>query len=339
MALHPFSQNPDIAKESYREKPVRNSKCTTYTNFVFQWSSVEEQIESRLLEVEGSKLRTYVQTISRHIEEGTSVDVNVTIFMIPRLNTSNSGVNSTDLSEGMVAGQQVLTVRSGSDGWVEFNVTEGAREIWPLIPTFTEVQVIIRAEVNCGQQKKVPLNFVNPAEIPLEQENRRARHLDFQPLFIVFANNRETQAALTTPEEPVTGAGTNDTYQDLGDALFGERSKRSPSDECSVERYVVNLHDLGLTYILAPLSLNISKCAGNCNSRHTINRLGTNHAKIMTAIYNVEVNTGADEITATPPCCVPTDYRVVYFLMTTNDGTATGLKSHNHLVATRCGCR
>jgi hypothetical protein len=332
----------DIAKESYREKPIRNAKCTTYTQYMFQWSSVEDQIESRLLDVESSMLRTYVQIISRHIEEGTSVDVNITVFMVPRQNfSSNSSVNSTDLSEAVIAGQQVLTVRSGSDGWAEFNITEGTREIWPLIPTYTEVQVIIKAEVNCAEQKKVPLSFVNPAEIPLEQENRRARHMDFQPLFVVFANNRETQAVLNTPEDSATGAGNNDSmYRDLGEALFGDREKRSAGDECSIERYVVNLHDLGLTYILAPMTLNISKCAGNCNNRNTINRLGTNHAKIMTAIYNAEVNTVPSvEITATPPCCIPTEYKVVYFLMTPLDGTAAGLKSHNHIVATKCGCR
>ena len=300
-----------------------------------------DQIESGLLDVESGKLRAYIQIINRHIAAGASVDVNLTVLMVPRLNATqlNITANSTDWSEAVFAGQQVLTVSHGSDGWVELNVTEGAREIWPLIPTHTEVQVIIKAEVNCAGQKKVPLNFVNPAEIPLEQENRRARHLDLQPFLVVFSNNRETQAVLNQ-EHIAVGEQDNGTFINLGDALYPEK-RSANSDECSIERYVVDLHELGLTYILAPTALNISKCAGNCNNRNTINRLGTNHAKIMMAIYNAEVNAvpPVEEVSATPPCCVPTDYRVVYFLMTPLDGTAAGIKSHNHLVATRCGCR
>ena len=297
-----------------------------------------DQIESSLLDVESSKLRAYIQTINRHITQGVSVEVNVSILMVPRHNVS---YNSTDWSEGVFAGQQVLTITEESGGWVELNVTEGVQEIWPLIPSHSEMQVIVKAEVNCVGQKKVPFNFLNPAEIPLDQENRRARHLDYQPLLVVFANNRETQATLRNSDSTIVQGeeGDNVTYTELGDALFPE--KRSADSECSIDRYVVDLHELGLTYILYPTTLNISKCSGNCNSRNTINRLGTNHAKIMMAIYNAEVNAvpPVDEITATPPCCVPTDYRVVYFLMTPLDGTATGLKSHNHLVATRCGCR
>jgi hypothetical protein len=334
----------DIAKENYREKPVRNAKCEAYTQYVFQWSSAAEQIESSLLDVGSSKLRAYIQILNRHIGEGGTVDVNATVLMVPRHNTT---ANMTDWSEAVVAGQQVITVSRGSDGWVEFNVTEGVREIWPLMTEFSEVQVIIKAEVNCAGQKKVPFNFVNPAEIPLEQENRRQRHLDFQSFLVVFADNREIQAALHQTDDVVTGAtgddSTNITFRGLGEELFPENpTKRSAtSDECSIERYVVDLHELGLTYILAPQTLNISKCAGNCNSRNTINRLGTNHAKIMMAIYNAEVNADppVDEISATAPCCVPTEYRIVYFLMVTQDGTATGIKSHNHLVATKCGCR
>lgn len=341
-----FPSNTDIAKENYREKPIRNTKCTTYTQYVFQWSSVEEQIESHLLDVESGKLRTYVQTINRHIPTGSLVDVDVTIFMIPQHNlSSNNSINITDFSEWVIAGQEVLTVTTDSDGWVEFNVTDGAKEIWPLIPSYTEVQVIIKAEVNCGGQKKVPLNFVNPAEIPLEQENRRVRHLDLQPLFVVFANNRDTIEVLNKQDsEEVTGSTASENItlgRYIDETLLEEREKRSTIDECSIERYVVNLNALGLTQILFPTVVNISKCSGNCNNRNTINRLGTNHARIMMAIYNSEVNAAppVDEITATAPCCVPTEYRVVYFIWQSIDDTATAVKSHNHLVATKCGCR
>ena len=295
-------------------------------------------------------MRAYTQIINRHIGQNETISVNLTVTMIPRNN--NETTNISDWSEGVYAGQHNLTIAQGSGGWIELNVTEGAEVVWPLMKNFTEVQVIIKAEVNCANQKKIPFNFINPAEISLEHENRRLRHLDIQPFLVIFADNKETRALLQQEtEEVATGQGeeSNSTFPDIGDMLFPSSapSKRSSDladdSPCSLSTFVVNLHELGLTNVQAPLELNISKCSGGCTDRLTVNRLGTNHAKIMASIYNreqLELQSNPDyEVTATPPCCVPTTYSVVTFLISTLDGTATGLKSHNHLRATACGCR
>lgn len=315
---------------------------------MFQWSSIVEQIKDDNLTVQRSILRAYTQIINRHIGQNSTVNVNVTVIMVPR--TDSNSTNSSDWSEGVLAGEQVLTVGRGDDGWVELNVTEGIQVIWPLMNNYSQVQVIIKAEVDCIQQKKVPFNFINPAEIPLEQENRRTRHLDIQPLLVIFADNMETRALLQEKEEEVSGQSNdgNYTFRPFGDMLsYGSesaRKKRSTSD-CSISSYSINFHALGLTNVVAPLQINISKCSGSCAHRNTINSLGTNHAKIMNSIYHreqlaMQIDPDAGhEITATLPCCVPTKYDIVYLIMNTLDGTATGLKSHNHLAATECGCR
>lgn len=248
----------------------------------------------------------------------------------------------------MIAGQQIQTITRDSDGWIELNITEGIQELWPTIKDFSEMQVIIKAEVNCSEQKKVPLNFVNPAEIPLGQEGRRSRLMGIQPFFVIFADNKRIHSGVSQPDDAATGqAPDNSSYRSIDEQLIfnhsSQPSKRSASGDdtnlCSISTYIVDLQALGLVNIVAPHTINISKCSGTCNDRSTITRLGTNHAKIMTSIYNRELVQDPDNVTATAPCCVPTKYKIVFFLMTTIDGTAMGIQSHDELAATECGCR
>ena len=299
---------------------------------------MSEDILEKKLDVKSAILRAYVQIIGRRIDEGETVDVNVTVTMVPRNGTT--AINDSDWSEGVFAGKQVVSVSLGDDGWVELNVTEGAQRIWPLIQTNTEVQVIIKAEVNCNEPKrKVPISFVNPAEIPLEQANRRERHMDIQPFLVVFADNEETKNILLKNEEAAVNG--EDDEPDINDIVpLGDVSKRSASSgRCSRSDYIVDLHELGLVQVIAPRQVNISQCSGLCS--HSILRqyssLGTNHAKIMASIY-AQTSLG-QEPGITQPCCVPTEYVPVYLILQSPDRTVTGLKTYNNFVATKCGCR
>ena len=277
-----------------------------------------------------------MQTINRHFKNDDPVDVTLTVTMVPR--DGNGTANTSDLSDGILAGQEVMTVSRGAEGWIDLNVTEGADSILPQMQkkNYTDLQVIIKAEVNCNEQKKVPFNLINPAEIPLDQANRRERQMDNQPIFVIFADNEETKEAIRQQEEEAVTGDAPD--EDLGDIQTHGPWKRSTSSSCQRSDYIVDLHELGLTNVVAPRQINISKCSGNCNERRVINRLGTNHAKIMASIYNRQTYFG-EPVTATVPCCVPTKYEPVFLLMHTLDGTATGIKSHNYLQATECGCR
>ena len=258
--------------------------------------------------------------------------------MVPR--NRNSTTNSSDWSNSIFAGQQVISVSHSSDGWAELNVTEGVIEIWRLRKNYTEVQVIITAEVDCINQRKVPFNFVNPAEISFDKPLRRERHLPIQPFLVVNADNEITQTVLQQQQDgDVTGQGDYGSDY-INEELYSDtstHSKRQATASCSRSNYIVNLVELGLPHIVFPQELNISKCSGTCNNRATISALGTNHAKIMAHIYNLEQS--SPPVTATLPCCVPTKYEVVHMIMAASDSTATGIQSFNELKATECGCR
>lgn len=293
-----------------------------------------DELLEKPLSVRSSILRAYIQIINRHVEENEHVNVTLTVMMVPRNSVTNGTINSSDWSEGVLAGQQVVTVSRGSDGWAEINVTEGAERIWPLIHNNTEVQVVIKAEVNCSEQKKVPFNFINPAEISLERQNRRDRHLDIQPFLVIFTDNEETLTLLQ--EQSVIGEDDENRENNIPrNVLFPDLSKRSVSSytECSISNYVVDLHALDLNQVVFPRHVNISKCSGSCSHPNTIDRLGSNHAKIMGGAHIRRISG------ATRPCCVPTKYETVSLLMQSIDRTADAIISYNHFIATQCGCR
>ena len=246
--------------------------------------------------------------------------------MIPR---RENGTSNT--SDGVVASEEVVTISRESDGWMELNVTKGIKSIWPQmqIVNYADIQAIIKAEVDCNNQKKVPFNLINPAEIPLDQENLRKRQLDNQPFLVVFGDNEETKEALRKQKD------------DLGEMqVYDGPSKRSISthsnSSCQISSYEVDLHEVGLTNVVLPRYINISKCSGTCNEQHVTKRLGTNHAKVMSTIYNQQMLSG-EPVTATVPCCVPTKYETVVLLLRIN--TAIYLTSLSSLKATECGCR
>ena len=142
--------------------------------------------------------------------------------MIPY--NENGTPNTSDLGDGVIARQKVVSVSRGSDGWMELNVTKGVEGILPQmqIKNCTDIQVIIKAEVDCNNQKKVPFFFMNPAEIPLDQVIRRERQMDNQPFLVVFGDNEETKEALR--KKQVIGSGVDDRSElvmmVLGNGLF-----------------------------------------------------------------------------------------------------------------------
>jgi hypothetical protein len=327
----------DVAQGYFRAKPVRHTKCATYTQYVFQWSSVAGEIGNTALSVRSSILRAYIQPISRHIKNNETVNVTLTIKMVPR-----NGNETTNNSDSILAGQQVISVSHGSDGWAELNVTEGATEIWPLRKNYTEVQVIIIAEVDCIEQKKVPIKLVNPAEIPLDKPLRREHYLPIQPFLVINTDNKITQTLLQQ-EEAMNKQRTDDNSSSdyIIDELYpatSTHSKRHTSNSCSRSNFTVNLIALGVPHIVWPLEINIFKCSGICNLA-TLSKLGTNHAKIMAHVHNQQQLSPQPSVTATYPCCVPTKYNTVYLLIQAEDHTATGVKSFNELIASECGCR
>ena len=308
--------------------------------YVIQWSSVIQSLNIR-----NSTLHAHIQTINRHFTSDEPVSVTLTITMIPYNENGTSNTLSSDMSDGVIASQEVVTVSRGSDGWMELNVTKGVEGILQQMQTeknCTDIQVVIKAEVDCNNQKKVPFNFINPAEIPLDQVKRRERKLYYQPFLVVFGDNEETKEALRKQNEEEVIEKEVDCLV-IGELVYDCSWKRSVSkrstSSCQKSNYTLDFHEFGLD-VIVPRYINISKCSGNCGDRRVINTLGTDHAKMMAAIYNQQTLFG-EPVTATVPCCVPTKYETVFLLLrvTLDSYTVTGIRSYSKLKAIECGCR
>ena len=236
-----------------------------------------------------------------------------------------------------------MSVSRGSDGWIELNVTKGVEGILPQmkIKNYTDIHVIIKAKVDCNNQKKVPFYLINPAEIPLDQVIRRERQMDNQPFLVVFGDNEETKEALRKEKvEEVIGPGVDDRSELVNDGPWKRSVPNHSTSSCQKSDFILDLRELRLSLdftVLFPRSLNIFKCSGTCNDDHLIFGRGTNHARIMTIFYNQQTLESSGEPVTTTFCCAPTKYGSVdLLLMFSLDNIA--IVPFIHSVVKECGC-
>lgn len=287
-------------------------------------------LSERELGVDKAILRTYIQVIQRHVREGESVNVTLTATM-----NIDTGENDTVGDLGVFAGQLEINVANNSDKWIELNVTEGTRTIWELVQNHTKVQVVIKAEVNCTQQKKVPINFVNPAEVPLYQHKRRERLLLLQPFIVVTVRDEVKMKEIPNMDDD----------NNIMDLTAMNRKKRNIYSHCTLSNFSIIFHNIGLINVLNPYQVNIRKCSGHCS--HAVLRryssLGTNHAKVMASVHLLQAHNPTSMVTANgpaeEPCCVPIEYDSIYIHMFDETDGSFVINRYNNFIATACGCQ
>ena len=292
-------------------------------------------------------LRPYLQVINRHVDGGEVIPVQLSV----ELNLFEGSNRSVAATRNSSAQLRSISINSESNGWLELNITSALREVWPPTDNLTLVEVRLVAEVDCETFKKVPLNFINPAEIPLERATRRERHLKLQPLLLVFSDDAQVKNQIAKGKEEIDMG--NETIEVHGAEDFDNRRKRkrrsTDSDSCDIQNFTINFADLGLVNILSPHSVNIKRCLGNCS--HTVlkkspdQNLATNHAKIMASaqilykLQKFQSNSSLMYLTEPKvPCCVPIEYSPVY-LIRQNHTLAIELKMFPNFVVEKCGCR
>ena len=323
----------DLVAGNQRNK-TPSRRCSTVSRYVFKWAGITEKIAEMIKfnkpipAIQSGILRLFLQTIPRLLDDN-STEVNVTVTA----NLFNGSYYNS--SESIFAGEHYLDVSADSNGWVELNITEGLQGLWPPTVENSEIEFVVRSEVNCVDKKKVPATFVDPAEIPLEQKNRRQRHLNLQPLLVVYISDDYLRQQLVDEGSNQTGDGES---LSLGEP---QRRRRSTFKSCDVEDFSVSFRDLGLEHIIAPYSANIRQCSGSC-SHTAIKRnpsIASNHAKVMASAHLVSLLNG-DLYTNDPeePCCVPTKYSSINLLIQ-HRNLALELSIFPDFIVETCGCR
>ena len=245
-------------------------------------------------------------------------------------------------NEPVFSGQHEITITNGTDQWIEINITEGTSEIWQLVKNCTRARVLLKAQVDCIHQKKVPFNFVNPAAIPLSHVKRRERLLKFQP-FLVLSTRDEV--SLTAEDQEMVNVDEDNDSSILELELEETLNREKRSSTCARSDFTITLQDIA-SKIVYPYQINIRKCSGYCS--HSILRrysgLGTNHAKIMASIYLHQLSSNRNNYElslsdpAKEPCCVPKEYASVYVYLNNSIDESVQLTRYNNFIATSCAC-
>ena len=264
------------------------------------------------------------------------------------------GNNRSKAVQSSSAQLQSINVSSESNGWLELDITSAISGVWPPTENKTVAEVQLIAEVDCETFRKVPLNFINPAEIPLERASRRERHLNLQPLLLVFSDDSHIKEQIAKGEEEIDMG--DETLEVNGAEDFDTRKRRKRQsneyDNCRVENFTVNFAELGVVNIISPERANIKRCLGSCShsvlKKSSDQGLATNHAKIMASaqllhtLQKFQNTSSMYAVEPKVPCCVPVEYKSMYVIRqqhTTETDFAIELKLFPNFVVEKCGCR
>lgn len=317
---------------SYRRPPESQPKCASVFRFIFSWETMAE--EEKALPVQSAVLRTYLQVVPRLLDWKTGTPVEVDVSATVQLLGGNGSTNVST-----PAGSFELLVSSSSNEWIELNITEGIQSLWPPNKDQPQVEVTVTLRVNCESQKKVPASLVDPAAIPLSKAKRRQRHMNLQPMLLIFTDDEEVKQRIK--QDSVGMKPEADILNSENQTQSVNRAEREASKPCAMENFMITFATIGLPHFRFPVSYNARKCVGTCSHRDLREdpSLGNNYAKIMASAYVASLqssHTLYEEIPP-PPCCVPIRYSPMSVLMQTKTGWRTEVFAS--MKVEECGCR
>lgn len=324
-----------MVQSAYRPRPAPLSKCSVQNRFIFSWKSLaQDEVETRL-PVQKGILRAYLRPISRLLKRDKTVSVDIEI----RVGLSGNNVS-------IKAGHTRVEVNTATN-WLEMDVTRGVQQLWPPADHNRSLEFNLTLSVNCKKVKKVPGIFIDPTEIELTQLKRRGRYASFQPLFLIFFNDKAVKDLVHNETAALLNNSLNDdsdldTVREQNDPDRVTRGKRATNPPCRSEAFSVIFHELHLYYVAVPFMYNARQCSGSCS--HTVltgqEHLGTNHAKIMASAHLVSTIDPTVGFHQEPqePCCVPTRYSSMSLVVVDADGTLE-YKVYPDMRVEECGCR
>lgn len=314
----------------HRAKSKSKERCTAKNRFLFNWKSLSESQQQKTLPVEKATLRAYLKVIPRLMGPDNPTTVNIDVYM--------KRVGS-DSSMGVHAGELQLSVTPQTGAWVELDITQGVRSLWPPQVDESHVEITVMSRTNC--RKRASVYFEDPTSIPLSQVRRRKRLYALQPLFLVYISDENLKEIVRN--ETSSAAEEFDNFDDTatGSAATQGRQKRQALQKCGMSDFEIVFGDLKLDYVLVPHSYNAKQCTGSCSHQTVTDHkeLATNHAKLMASAKVLsQIQPGTFARQPKGPCCVPTKYGSMTLV---TPGLDRSLKYvvYPHMVVQECRCR
>ncbi len=336
-----------IIDNEYRPKPTgEGGKCGAIGQFIFDWESVANITSVSL---NRSIIRSYVQVINRLIDDNEVIPVNVSISL--QLFHKNMTANETEQPHPSSKFQHVATINvtSESDGWLELDITSSLLSVWsPSCKQLPIIEVTLRMEVDCLTHKKVPFQFINPAEVELFKTFRRQKYTKLQTLLLVYIEDQDVKQKLKE-EEKLKKEEVKDTIDGLDvskNTQHGENRRKKQASICERQNFVVNFTQLFLNNIAWPSVMNIGQCAGDCTHYGiTGHNLATNHARLISNAKYLDDNDAFFTKNETMfyqhhknACCTPIRYASVYMILYI-EGAGYKSQLFSNMKVTECSCR
>lgn len=297
--------------------------------FYFSWRSLSESLYHNTLPANKATLRAYMKVIPKLFRQINVIPVSVDVYM--------KSEGTSNRTNGRVhAGHVQLSVTAQSASWLEIDILEGVRGLWPPRGDETQVEITVIFRTDCSVSRKVPVIFEDPSTISLSQVRRRERRYALQPLFLVFINDERVKEIIRNET-----VAYNDNVAEEPAIDIAKRRKRSTGEMCGIEDFEVVFEDLQLTYVYAPYAYNARQCRGSCSHQaiSESKKLVNNHAKIMaSASVLSQIEPGMFPREPKEPCCVPTKYSPLTLVINHQD---SGIKYvvYNHMIVEECECR
>lgn len=196
---------------------------------------------------------------------------------------------------------------------------------------FLVVRVVFNLDACVGAYEwlPVPLSVADPATIPLEEKKRRQNYLTLQPLVVVYLDEPQVRERMKQLNQQ-----DNFLRLSLGDSSQQHVSKRQAptaapeSIACHLENVTISFASVGLYNVIAPLSINVRQCVGQCTiSSVAQESFISDYARLLASAVSPKL-----------PCCVPATYERVWLMQLQPEGTLS-YQPYDDLVAASCGCQ
>lgn len=345
-----------MVQNNYRQKP-NNGKCTLTQKFLFPMNTLINEYSSRsdtsytnnsILPVTMATLRSYIQTVPRHLPEpGKLVVVNVKVLTAIIDQTNDSAIVNDSAMPATLAAEESIIVSSDMEDhdWLEINITEGLRNL--SVSRSHEqcslmVKLIFTLDACEEGYKKIPVMIVDPATIPVEEEERREKHLTVQPMAILYLQEPEVKEQMKQQQPHHKGGQLNELLIDQDSSKRQTREvNNSTFTSCHLEDIDINFYESGMYHILIPSAYNARQCVGQCTSSKLHDIDATNHARILANSASAHKKDPTNFVTEPKlPCCVPLTYDTALWLILLDHVYGTiSTQAFPQMIATSCGCR
>ena len=316
-----------------------HNRCSRVYRFLFEWDDDSKDLTKATIRVYKEVVNRLIPGFQRNVTGNASVSVNVSISL-EFAGSQSELANDSSIVDRTWKFLKTIDVAPYSDSWLELDVADQLEDACDLELNQTIVDIVVRFDVDCDQQKKVPIRISNPIAYG-HNSSQRQRLMKFEPFFVAFLDDVKIKDKVK-----------NDYISDLGNAytpdqdIQGDINKRSLVDEpnCGIEDFMVNFTTLGIVDVIHPIGANIRRCTGGCSLFHfpEISHLSSNHARLLATAYHLHTyytEKASFPVVPQDPCCSAISYFPIYLTIIHPITQKLELRMYDEFIVKNCGCR